>query len=176
MHWALMNVRDAMCHWLRSSSCQTFKWPHLHFNPHFNLHFKLPHRHEDQLRSILGIGLPSNCDEISRGETAGCHWSLPPAWKDCLQISASSLPTYGSTDRIKEQALLKPYGESQSAIFLNLVGPSWLFSTLPDSMDASHFTESSVLLSCFFKQPSTCSQSQAHGTDSTVVITQIKPN
>ena len=43
-------------------------------------------------------------------------------------------------------------------------------------MDASHFTESSVLLSCFFKQTNTgCSQSQVNGTDSTVIVIQIKP-
>ena len=41
-------------------------------------------------------------------------------------------------------------------------------------MDASHFTESSVLLSCFFKEPTNDSQSQINAADSTVIITQIK--
>ena len=74
-------------------------------------------------------------------------------------------------------SFLGPYGESHCSIFLNIFGHSCsLFLTLPDSMDASHFTESSVLLSCFFKQPNTgCSQSQVNGTDSTVIVIQIKP-
>ena len=129
----------------------------------------------------IAIKLAEWLPDIRIHKQIGCHWSLSPLpldWIGCLQSSAN---IFKIQQRLLEdqltavdQALLRPYGEPCSSTFLNIFGYScWLILTLPDSMDASHFTESSVLLSCFFKQPS--SQSRANGTDSTVIITQIKP-